>query len=127
MRRVAIIGNGLAVAASAGFAVRPLTAAVRAELSAIDGGDLLRRLEDAGRLLVPNPFAFNPKRNFEHLLGPFDRLTVLLRGPILDLVGAASAQRAALTRAAAQIERLYVRGVGAVLRVIDSQAITIGP
>lgn len=123
MKRLAVIGNGLAISASASFEMLPLTTAVRAELGTINGGVLLQRLEDAGRLLVPANF--HPDRNFEHLLGPFDRLTLLLRGPLLGLVGAASAQRAALAAAATEVDRLYVRGVGAVLGRIDAPAVPV--
>jgi SIR2-like protein len=126
MRRVAVIGNGLSVSASLDFRLAPLTTAVRNDLDALGGG-LLQRLDAAGALLVPDRHAFNPTGNFEHLLGPLDRLAILLRGPLLQIVGQVSGQQPALQAAADAVDELYVRGVGVVLRVVDSRALTQVP
>lgn len=115
------------MSASAQFTMPALTAAMRAALQAIDNGALLALLDAAGALLWPDPNLYQPQTNFEHLLGPLDRLALLLRGPLLGMVGTVAQQQAALNAASAAVDAIYVRGVGTVLRVLDAIAVHDAP
>lgn len=127
VRRVAIIGNGSSVSASAQFKMASLTGSMRTALHAIDGGVLLGLLDQAGALLWPDPSVHKPQTNFEHLLGPLDRLTLLLRGPLLGIIGTIAQQPAALHAASAAVDAIYVRGVGSVLQVLDGIHVSHAP
>jgi len=126
VRRVALIGNGLSIAACDGFRIPALTAAMRAALEALDGGALVGRLDEVGAIMANGSTDFHPADDFEDLLGPFDRVAALLRGPLGQIVGPGPHQNV-LQGASLAVATIYIRGVGAVLDVVDDQPVQNEP
>jgi hypothetical protein len=121
--RVAIIGNGLSIAANGGFELAALTAAVRQRLEAVQIGnesayEALVRI--AANMQADEEHAPGWESDFERLLGPLDRVSRLLNEDLPAIVGGIRpALRPQLAEVSAEVRALYVRGVGAVLGVVD--------
>ena len=122
MERVIVVGNGLSIAGSRDFRVGNLTKLVREELdhTKIGNRTLLQILELAGKHLVPDQAAYEPERNFEHLLGPLDRLADLFSGPLLAVLSDVVDDTQLAVRVGSSARDLYTRAVATVLRAIDS-------
>jgi hypothetical protein len=123
MRRVALVGNGLSIAANAGFALGPLTTAVQVRLETVQIGARTARehLEQIRDRLEADGHQDPNASTFERLLGPLDRLRGLINVELPILVGALQPELAEpLTEVGVLVHELYVRGVGAVLSEIDS-------
>ena len=99
-----------------------LTALIRKDLAeqSIRRRSLLEVLELAGKHLVPDQSAYRPDRNFEHLLGPLDRLADLLSGPLLEVLGDVVDDKRVTSGVAEAAKDVYTRAVATVLSVIDS-------
>jgi hypothetical protein len=121
MERVVLLGNGLSISASAQFQMSKLTHLVRAELAdaKIGSRSLLGVLKLAGKHLVPDQAPYRPTRNFEHLLGPLDRLADLFAGPLFEILAEVSDEDEAAKHVRETARNLYTRAVASVLRVID--------
>jgi len=123
MRRVLLVGNGLSTAASAGFALGPLTDGVRNRLDAVQIGQRTARehLEVIGERLEAEG-AQNPLGSgFERLIGPLDRLQSLIGIELGAIIGAVRPDlRVPLEEVGNLVRDLYVTGVGAVLSEIDA-------
>lgn len=129
MRRVVILGNGLSISASNAFRTADLTTQVRAKLSLVavpSGVNLRDLLDDAGQHMFPQ--GYDPITTFEHLLGPLDRMALLL-GEDLLVLSEMVEQQAVFEEAAVRIRELYFRGVAAVLEVVNgaSQGANLSP
>src|SRR2546422_7750235 len=123
MRRLILIGNGVSVAANAGFALSPLTTAVRTRLDTVQIGDRSARehLEVIGQRLEADGQQSPLGSNFERLIGPLDRLQGLISIELGAVVGAVRPDlRQPLQEVGELVRDLYVRGVGAVLNEIDA-------
>lgn len=123
MRRVLLIGNGLSIAANAGYALGPLTTAVGARLDTVQIGDRSARehLELIGQRLEADGRQDPLGSSFERLIGPLDRLQGLISAELGAVVGALRPDlRPALEEVGDLVRDLYVRGVGAVLTEIDA-------
>jgi hypothetical protein len=124
VERVVIVGNGLSIAASSEFKMKRLTELVRIELGRTKRGErtVLELLELAGKHLVPDQATYKPDENFEHLLGPLDRLGDLLSGPLLTVLSDVTEDLGLSKRVGDAAKDLYTRAVASVLKVIDSIA-----
>jgi hypothetical protein len=123
VRRVILVGNGLSIAAQPGFALGPLTAAVRVRLDAVDldGVSARVRLEQIRDRLEADGFQDANGTGFERLIGPLDRLSLLIDVELAAIVGSIEPTLLGPLQAIGSLVRdLYVRGVGAVLSQVDS-------
>lgn len=123
VRRVALIGNGLSVAANNGYALGTLTAAVRARLAEVPIGTVstLDRLDQIVHQMEIDGTLGEHANNFERLLGPIDRLGGLINVELSALIGSLRPPLLQpLLEVGHEVRALYIRGVGAVLSEVDT-------
>lgn len=122
MLRVGVFGNGLSVSANSRFRLPDLTQTVRTRLDeVVIGGQTARQWLDtvADNMLADN----DPPQwhgDFERLLGPLDRLSRVLNTDLRAVIGGLRPElRDQLEEISGEVRALYLRGVAAVLAVID--------
>ncbi len=126
MRRLLLVGNGLSIAAHAGFRLDTLSAAVATRLEGeLVGGQTLRhRLQTIATQLEADGQQSAHAGNFERLLGPLDRLRSVLSTGLASTLAAVRPDLAVpIHEIGGEVTRLYTRGVGAVLSEIDALAV----
>ncbi len=113
MEVVVVVGNGTSLVYSPHLAGPALAAEIA---DALPGPlvDQLRAVADAAR---PDGVPHSPDDDFEHLLGPLDRIAAALL-PLAALTPLAGAQSGAVASTVDLLRGLYRQGVGIALDVI---------